>query len=228
LVCIYFHIVNNIYENGLNLFINNILVMSLSLTIILVEKNATLKTLTVKDFKEADLFKKCGFKKSEDFEKQTQWTCHGYEVSVYGKKNGRANNENKYDFPPPIDSVIFFGTCCIVAKKLGKMENLTLDLWEKIYEKLFGGFEDLSLTALADEEEKDELEFVAKEHKTKHGYLKDGFVVDSDPFLFPFLVLFQKIPLPQEEQAHGELKINDTTDESNHSNSELSEESYEE
>lgn len=216
LFCIYFHIVNNIYENGLNLYINNILVMTL--TIILVEKNATLKTLTVKDFKEADLFKKCGFKKSEDFQKQTQWTCNGYEVSVYGKKNGRANNENKYDFPPPIDSVMFFGTCCIVAKKLEKMENLTLDLWEKIYEKLFGGFEDLSLTALADEEEQDELEFVAKEHKTKHGYLKDGFVVDSDG----------EDDSSEIETEEEELKMNDSTDESTHVNSELSEESYEE
>ena len=193
----------------------------MSLTIILVEKNATLKTLTVKDFKESDLFKKCGFKKSEDFQKQTQWICNGYEISVYGKKNGRANNENKYDFPPPIDSIVFFGTCCIVAKKLGKMENLTLDLWEKIYEKLFGGFEDLSLTALEDEEEKDELEFVAKEHKTKHGYLKDGFVVDSD-------AEEESTAETEEEEEVSELKINDnSTDENNHSNSELSEESYE-
>ena len=193
----------------------------MSLTIILVEKNATLKTLTVKEFKESDLFKKCGFKKSEDFQKQTQWICNGYEISVYGKKNGRANNENKYDFPPPIDSIVFFGTCCIVAKKLGKMENLTLDLWGKIYETLFGGFEDLSLSALADEEEKDELEFVAKEHKTKHGYLKDGFVVDSD-------AEEESTAETEEEEEVSELKINDnSTDENNHSNSELSEESYE-
>lgn len=202
----------------------------MSLTIILVEKNATLKTLTVKDFKESELFKKCGFKKSEDFQKQTQWSCNGYEVSVYGKKNGRANNENKYDFPPPIDSVVFFGTCCIVAKKHEKMENLTLDLWGKIYEKLFGGFEDLSLTELVDEEEQDELEFVAKEHKTKHGYLKDGFVVDSDAEDDSFETETETETETEEEQVLGELKINDTTteDESNHSNSELSEETYEE
>ena len=201
--------------------------MSLSLTIILVEKNATLKTLTVKDFKESELFKKCGFKKSEDFEKQTQWTCNGYEVAVYGKKNGRANNENKYDFPPPIDSILFFGTCCIVAKKLGKMENLTLELWEKIYEKLFGGFHDLSLTELEDEEEKDELEFVAKEDKTKHGYLKDGFVVDSDAEEEEYITETET-----EEELVGDLKINDTEEEdeeeSDTINSELSEESYDE
>ena len=49
-----------------------------------------------------------------------------------------------------------------------------------MYEKLFGGFEDLTTTALEDENEEDELEKVPKDKKTKHGYLKDGFVVDSD------------------------------------------------
>jgi hypothetical protein len=53
-------------------------------------------------------------------------------------------------------------------------------LWCKIYEKLFGGFEDLAVTALNDDEEEDELENIPKEKKTKQGgYLKDGFVVDS-------------------------------------------------
>jgi hypothetical protein len=52
-------------------------------------------------------------------------------------------------------------------------------LWNKIYEKLFGGFEDLAATALEDEAEVDELANVPKEKKTKQGYLKDGFVVDS-------------------------------------------------
>jgi hypothetical protein len=36
------------------------------------------------------------------------------------------------------------------------------------------------LTAIEDENEIDELENVPKEKKTKQGYLKDGFVVDSD------------------------------------------------
>ena len=48
-----------------------------------------------------------------------------------------------------------------------------------MYEKLFGGFEDLTLTAIEDENEIDELENIPKEKKTKDGYLKDGFVVDS-------------------------------------------------
>ena len=160
------------------------------LNIIIVEKNATLKILSIKDFKEDDLFKKCGFKKAEDFTKQNQWTVKlngdKYIISVFAKTEGRANNENKYDFPPPIDTKLFFGNCAIVAKKQDttndgtfKYTNLSLELWEKIYEKLFGGFEDLALTAIEDENEIDELENIPKEKKTKDGYLKDGFVVDS-------------------------------------------------
>ena len=156
----------------------------MSVSIILVEKNTTLKTLTVKDFKESELFKKCGFKKSEDFKKHTQWNLKHkgdiYEISVYGKTIGRVNNENKYEFPPPIDNMLFFGSCCIIAKKLGKVESLSLELWEKFYEKLFGGFEDLALTSMADEEDEDELACISKDKKTKQGYLKDGFIVDSD------------------------------------------------
>jgi hypothetical protein len=38
----------------------------------------------------------------------------------------------------------------------------------------------LAATAVEDEAEEDELEAVPANKKTKHGYLKDGFVVDSD------------------------------------------------
>jgi hypothetical protein len=164
----------------------------ISLNIIIVEKTGELKALNIKDFKEDELYKKCGFKKATDFSKQTEWNVkidgNKYTVHVYAKLDGRANSENKYDFPPPIDNKLFFGNCAIIAKKLdiGKdgacmynYVNLTLDLWAKIYEKLFGGFEDLALTALEDENEIDELQNVPKDKKTKTGYLKDGFVVDS-------------------------------------------------
>ena len=160
------------------------------LNVIIVEKNAALKMLSIKEFKEEELFKKCGFKKTDDFTKQTQWNIKlngsKYIVDVYAKTEGRANSENKYDFPPPIDTKLFFGNCAIIAKKQDlsdegkfKYTNLSLDLWEKMYEKLFGGFEDLTMTAIEDENEIDELENVPKEKKTKNGYLKDGFVVDS-------------------------------------------------
>jgi hypothetical protein len=158
--------------------------MAQSLTIIIVDKSGSKKSMVVKDFKEEELFKKCSFKKGEDFAKQNVWTVRTggkkYIISVYAKTDGRANNENKYDFPPPIDTTIFFGSCAIVAKdETGAFTDLSLELWTKIYEKLFGGFEDLAATALEDENEEDELANVPKEKKTKDGYLKDGFVVDG-------------------------------------------------
>jgi hypothetical protein len=162
--------------------------MSHQLDIIIVERVGSLKILSIKDFKQEDIYKKCGFKKAEDFNKQTEWSVKfdgkKYCIQVFAKAEGRANSENKYDFPPPIDTKLFYGSCAIVAqikKEDGSKvyTNLTLPLWNKIYEKLFGGFEDLATTAKEDEEEEDELDNVPKEKKTKQGYLKDGFVVDS-------------------------------------------------
>ncbi|NQV77324.1 MAG: hypothetical protein HQ490_03100 [Lutibacter sp.] len=162
--------------------------MSQPLNIIIVERTGALKSLSIKDFKEEELFKKCGFKKSEDFISQTEWNVKydskKYFIKVFAKTEGRANSENKYDFPPPIDSKLFFGSCAIVAYLKNNdgtivFTNLSLQLWDKIYEKLFGGFEDLVATAAEDDDEEDELANVPKEKKTKQGYLKDGFVVDS-------------------------------------------------
>jgi hypothetical protein len=162
--------------------------MSQPLDVIIVEKGGSLKTLAVKDFKLDELYKKCGFKKGDDFVKQVEWNAKydgkKYFVEVYAKTDGRPNSENKYDFPPPIDTTLFFGNCAILAylkKSDGSAEyvSLSLPLWNKIYEKLFGGFEDLAATAAEDEAEEDELANVPKEKKTKQGYLKDGFVVDS-------------------------------------------------
>ena len=162
--------------------------MSQPLNIIIVERTGTLKMLAIKDFKEEELFKKCGFKKAEDFLKQTEWNVKydgkKYYIQVFAKADGRANSENKYDFPPPIDTKLFYGCCAIVGYLKNSdgtklYTNLSIPLWDKIYEKLFGGFEDLAATAIEDENEEDELANVPKEKKTKQGYLKDGFVVDS-------------------------------------------------
>lgn len=162
--------------------------MSQPLSILIVEKTGTLKCLSIKDFKEEELYKKCGFKKADNFLKEAEWNVKydgkKYSIQVFAKSEGRSNSENKYDFPPPIDNKLFFGSCAIVASL--KNENgtkvyadLSVPLWSKIYDKLFGGFEDLTLTTAEDDEEEDELANVPKEKKTKQGYLKDGFVVDS-------------------------------------------------
>lgn len=102
-------------------------------------------------------------------------------VDVWGKTDGRAGDENKYELPPPIDHILFFGSIALVSRIDKEITcNLTLDRWGIIYEKLFGGFEDLSATAKEDENEIDELDMVPASKKTKNGYLKDDFVVEDD------------------------------------------------
>jgi hypothetical protein len=157
--------------------------VNVSVDVVVVEKTGLLKSLSIKDFKEDELYKKCGFKNGNSFGKQTAWTIKldsiNYIVSVYAKTNGNANTENKYDFPPPIDSKLFFGNCIIVGTVNSEYISLSIELWERMYEKLFGGFESLVVVAVEDENEEDELDNIAEEFKTKDGYLKDGFIVDD-------------------------------------------------
>jgi len=163
--------------------------MTQNISVIIVDKSASLKSLTIKDYKEEELYKKCGFKKVDGFVKQTEWGVKmdgkKYVVAVFAKTEGKANSENKYDFPPPVDTVLFFGSCALVCSvkkddNVWELSSLSLELWEKMYDKLFGGFEDLAATCAEDEEEEDELDNIPASKKTKQGYLKDGFVVDSE------------------------------------------------
>ena len=154
-------------------------------TCIVVEKASMLKETTIKEYNETELYKKCGFKKADGFDKHAEWTTkidkQSYLVKLYGKTDGRANNENKYDFPPPADNTLFFGSCLVIAfhKNESSPCDLTIELWLKIYEKLFGGFEDLAATQAEDDNEIDELANVPTKYKTKSGYLKDGFIVSD-------------------------------------------------
>ena len=162
----------------------------MSLSIIIIEKGGSMKTLTVKEYNESDLYKKCGFKKDDGFAQRTEWSKikidgQNYSISLFAKINGKANMENKYDFPPPIDNELYFGSCALVCK-MKDIESgdyiyhpLTIELWNKIYEKLFGGFENLADTCYEDEHEVDELANIPADKKTKSGYLKDGFVVSD-------------------------------------------------
>jgi hypothetical protein len=209
--------------------------MSQPLNIIIVERIGTLKMLSIKDFKEEELFKKCGFKKSDDFLQQTEWTAKydgkKYCIQVFAKDEGRANSENKYDFPPPIDNKLFYGCCAIVAhiknadgSKL--YTNLSLPMWEKMYEKLFGGFEDLGATVAEDDNESDELENVPKNKKTKNGYLKDGFVVDSSDADESESASSSETEDDDSEETVSEEEEKDTDIVIEDIGSELSEESY--
>jgi hypothetical protein len=154
-------------------------------TVLLVEKLGNIKPLKIKEYNEEDFYKKCGYKSSVNFKKQHTWKTRiaetTYWIALFAKSDVRGSlGENKYEFPPPIAEVLYFGTC-LLAGYVNESEpfSLTPELWTTIYTKLYGGFENLADTADADENELDELEHVPAHKKTKDGYLKDGFVVDE-------------------------------------------------
>jgi len=163
--------------------------------ILIVEKSGNIKETNVKNVQVSDLYKKAGFKTDEGFtEPIISWPRPGidpftldYQIQVFGKTKGRAGQENKYDFPPPIDTTLFFGSVVLIAVRLdgGGVVDLTMTAWEMVYEQLFGGFEDLVDSqgrSLDDSEEEDseDLENIEGYEYTKEGYVKDDFIVDDD------------------------------------------------
>lgn len=131
-------------------------------SIILVESNGDLKALKAKDLTVHSLYKKAGYRNPEQFEKRHTWQCKldsGQEVCIalYAKTTGKATHENKYNFPPPVDNELYFGTVVLVqmdsTTDLNTILNLDITTWNAVYDKLFGGFE---LLGEEDEEEDEE------------------------------------------------------------------------
>jgi len=151
--------------------------------IIIIDKSGNVKEMNIKEYKESDLFKKANFKSAEGFICQTKWQVgidkKKYNISVYGKTNGKAGQENKYEFPPPIDSVLFFGGCVLTNMlEKGSIGDLRISEWNSIYDQLMDGFEDLEEAEEEDEEEEDEILPGVK--ISKEGYVCDDFIVEDD------------------------------------------------
>ena len=149
--------------------------------VIFVKKNGALKNSTINFDSVEQLYKKCLFSSNKNFSKRHTWLNNNIYYSIFCKDNGNSGSENKYDLPPPIDSDLFFGNMIILKHNDEEINNdslqdLTLGEWENLYEKLFGGFEDLE-----ESEEESEDEYIDPKNLTKQGYDKsDGFIVDDD------------------------------------------------
>lgn len=151
--------------------------------VVFVSKDASLNEKSVKNLDLKTLHVKCNVKE-DSFGKRHTWKVKGAYYSVYAKDTGRHSSENKYDLPPPVDEELYFNIMAILKHSDEKITNdnvvdLTKEEWEKTYEHLFGGFENLDDTSgemSVDEEE----ENLSESEKTKQGYKKDGFVVDDE------------------------------------------------
>jgi hypothetical protein len=207
-------------------------------TIVIVSKAGSLSECVVEPNNETTigeltilLSKKCGYRNPEGFacchtwryrNKQSFTVAVGDSVStpkyiyldIWAKSEGRAGQENKYELPPPIDEHLFFGNMALVAR-LDKENaiDITIELWNKIYEALFGGFEDLAITAAEDDYEVDELDSIPASKKTSCGYLKDGFVVEDDQEETPRCKRNTRRKTSKSESTEGEF-ITETETES--------------
>ena len=178
--------------------------------VIVVDKGCTLKCTEIKNFNKDILFKKCNFRKNDDFSKRTTWKMNDdYFVSLYAKDKGRANSENKYDLPPPIDKDLYYGTMLLVKHCYNDLTNETaedfdIEEWNKLYEKLFGGFEDLG-----EEDSYSEEEEIPEHLQTKQGYSKEGgFIVSDDDIEDE-----DYIPQESEEEEEAHTSTDDAEEE---------------
>lgn len=147
------------------------------------------------------LYKRAGSKTGSNFTSLASWAVEletkKYNLIVFGKKQGKSNEINKYEFPSPIDNQIIYGNVVIVnlgakvsANILDHLQvgvsipvlDLTADEWNKIMDHLFGGFEDINSDNTEDDSEMVDVEEKDADlmGRTKDGYAKDGFVVDSE------------------------------------------------
>ena len=140
---------------------------------ITINKAGNIKDVTMRNNNVDNMYKKCSFKNNNNFSHEHSWGVSldgtSCTISVYAKNNGRQLNENKYEMPPPIDKNLYFGDIAITCfdVKQDKFIDFTKKQWLQIYNKLMGGFEDITQT----DEEDDEDMLYDTDEITNEGYL---------------------------------------------------------
>jgi hypothetical protein len=121
--------------------------MSKLVNVLIITKSGIIKEFPLNHTtNEEDFYKIVGLKKQDkNFKKYSNWVIDKYCISVYAIESGRSGQENKYEFPPPIDSKLFYGNCLIVNydgdnEETKKIKNLTKNEWIVILEKLYSGY----------------------------------------------------------------------------------------
>lgn len=123
---------------------------------VIIEKNGTVKDQSSLELTRDILYKKCGFKKKEQFEKRHTWYINMYgvcSVELWARDSGRSGQDNKYELPPPVDTVVYFGTMALICvDDKEEIVNMTREIWCKIYDFLFEGVETESDEHQSDDE----------------------------------------------------------------------------
>ena len=189
--------------------------------LIVVEKSGELEEISYED-SVSNIHTLTGYKTKRNFFDRASWPWKGNYVTLFAKDTGRANLENKYDLPPPLDNDLYFNKMVLIKHSEMNITNetlldLTLADWKACYNNLFGGFEDLGEDDTYSSEEE-----IPMELQTKHGYSKEGgFVVDSDEDEDE-----DWVPEDEEEEFINSDDDDEDEDEDEGNGSELSEDSY--
>ena len=98
--------------------------------IIIIKKEGKLTCEKITDLSE--LYKKCGFRKVEGFEKIHDFN-DGADINIelWGKINGKGIVKNLYAFPTVTDKKIY-GNCSLIRKLGDKYVDIDEDIWDKI------------------------------------------------------------------------------------------------
>jgi len=127
--------------------------------ILLIDKTGVVKETTMQIDSLPTLYRKAGLKSAEGFQEQFVWDIalenQKYTISLYAKKSGRLV-KNIYGFPPPLEDMVFYGTCILVCQERGLDVKTWDSLFETIYEKYDS--EELNDEEEGDDDESDEEE----------------------------------------------------------------------
>ena len=151
-------------------------------TVLIVQKTGVVVEANLKQFSIEEVCNKARVKNASDYKQATVWSIMidkvQYHIALYARSTGRAGQENKYEFPPPVDSALYFGPCMLVQQQnpsgATAVTSLSEETWKKVYNHLCGGFEEC---LESDDEEEHE---VVENADKKTGYSLDGFVVGDD------------------------------------------------
>ncbi len=97
--------------------------------ILIIDKLGTINYSTISNINE--LYKKCGFRKTEDFIMIHTWTCNtdkNITIELWGRIVGKGAVKNIYNFPNLVEKNIY-GNCALIAKNSNYID-LTIEFWE--------------------------------------------------------------------------------------------------
>ena len=144
--------------------------------IVIVSKLGKVTNKNVKNFSIQTIYKQCNLKKeTKSFKHRHTWkTNNSSYVSIWAKDSGRAGSENKYELPRPLDEVLYFNNLVIVGHSEKDIDDsncidLSIEMWNNLYEKLMGGSESLGDDDSYSDDEviPDELKTTAKENRSR-------------------------------------------------------------